>query len=145
MHFELTKEFITGIHHLIETKDEKQLHNILKDLHAVDVAGLYNELTNEDARYLYLLLDSEKAADVISELEEDEREDFLEIMPGDVIARQFIKNMDSDDAADVIGELEQDKKEEVLKHIQDIEQAGDIVDLLGYDEDTAGGLMAKEL
>jgi len=53
--------------------------------------------------------------------------------------------MESDDAADVIGDLAEEKKQEVLLHIDDVEQAGDIVDLLSYDEDTAGGLMAKEL
>ena len=53
--------------------------------------------------------------------------------------------MESDDAADVIGDLSEEKKAEVLSNIEDIEQAGDIVELLNYDEDTAGGLMAKEL
>ncbi len=79
------------------------------------------------------------------ELEEDDRENFLEALPSEVIASQFIDHMDSDDAADVIGDLAEEKKQEVLLHIDDVEQAGDIVDLLSYDEDSAGGLMAKEL
>jgi len=91
------------------------------------------------------LLDGEKAADVIIELEEDEREKFLHALPGEIIARQFIDNMDSDDAADVLGELSDELKQEVLKNIEDLEQAGDLIDLLNYDEDTAGGLMATEL
>ena len=69
---------------------------------------------------------------------------FLAELPSDVIAKQFITEMDSDDAADVIGDLSEEIQEEVLSHIDDIEQAGDIVDLLNYDEDSAGGLMAKE-
>jgi magnesium transporter len=92
-----------------------------------------------------MLLDPEKASDVLVELEENDREKFLNSLPSDVIASQFIHHMDSDDAADVIGDLDEEKKQEVLLHIDDVEQAGDIVDLLGYHEDTAGGLMAKEL
>ena len=53
--------------------------------------------------------------------------------------------MDTDDAVDLMRELDEDKQEEVLSHIEDIEQAGDIVDLLKYDEDTAGGLMGTEM
>ncbi|MBN2521175.1 MAG: magnesium transporter [Bacteroidales bacterium] len=145
MNFELNREFIDNIRQLIENKNNASISEILEELHPVDISELYNELTLEEAKYLYLLLDGQKAADVLIELEEDEREEFLKILPSQVIATQFIEKMDSDDAADVIGELEEEKKEEVLKHIKDIEQAGDIVDLLSYNEDTAGGLMAKEL
>ena len=53
--------------------------------------------------------------------------------------------MDSDDAVDIIRDMDEDKQEEILSHIEDIEQAGDIVDLLKYDEDTAGGLMGTEM
>ena len=99
----------------------------------------------EEVRFLYLLLEGEKASDVLAELEEDDREKFLRTLPSEVIAEQFIHHMDSDDAADVIANLSEEKKEEVLQYLRDVEQAGDIVDLLSYDEDTAGGLMAKEM
>jgi len=145
MPIELTKEYIENIQKIIAENDEKSAKKILKDLHPADIAELYNELTVEEAKFLYLLLDGEIAADVLIELEDDDREKFLEILPGDLIAHQFIENMDSDDAADVIGELSEEKQDEILKHISDVEQAGDIVDLLNYDENTAGGLMAKEL
>jgi magnesium transporter len=118
---------------------------MIKDLHPADIAEVFGELTNEEAKFLYILLDDEEAADVLIEMEEDDRENFLKILPADVIARQFIDKMDSDDAADLLGELSEQKKEQILKSISNVEQAGDIVDLLGYDEDTAGGLMAKEL
>ena len=51
----------------------------------------------------------------------------------------------TDDAADIIAELSDDQKEEVIAHLEDHEHAKEIVELLRYDEDTAGGLMAKEL
>ncbi|MBT3210332.1 MAG: magnesium transporter [Bacteroidetes bacterium] len=143
--FELTKEFVTNLKKTIERKDNSVALEIMESLHAADIAEIYDELSIEEAKYLYLLLDGEKAADVLVELEEDDRERFLKVLPSEVIAKQFINEMDSDDAADIIGELSEEKQEEVLSHIDDLEQAGDIVDLLHYDEDTAGGLMAKEL
>jgi magnesium transporter len=145
MKSELTREYIIELRSFIERKDEKAALKMLEDLHPADIAEIYHELSIEEATYLYLLLDPEKASDVLVELEEDDREKFLDALPSEVIATQFIHHMDSDDAADVIGDLAEEKKQEVLFHIDDMEQAGDIVDLLGYDEDTAGGLMAKEL
>jgi len=144
MPFELTKQFISEIRQTIDRHDNKVAKELLDSLHAVDIAEIYDELNIEEAKYLYLLLDNEKAADVIAELDEDDKENFLNAIPGKVIAEQFIDKMDSDDAADVIGVLDEEKQEEVLSHIED-EQAVDIVDLLAYDEDSAGGLMAKEL
>ena len=145
MNFELTKEYVDRLRELIEARDAKTALAMLEDLHAADIAEIYDELNIEEAKYLYLLLEGEKAADVLAELEEDDREKFLRMLPSEVIAEQFIYNMDTDDAADVMADLSDEKKEEVLQHIRDIEHAGDIVDLLSYDEDTAGGLMAKEL
>ncbi|MFO8235513.1 MAG: magnesium transporter [Bacteroidales bacterium] len=145
MNFELTKEFIDELRTKIENKDEQGTKKIIEDLHPADIAKVYDELNIEEARFVHILMDSEKAADVLIELEQDDRERFLEVLPGDVIAKQFIAKLDSDDAADVLGELSREKREEVLSFIEDLDQAGDIVDLLGYDEHSAGGLMAKEL
>jgi magnesium transporter len=145
MSTELTRTYVSELKSIIESRDDSAALEKLDQLHPADIAEIYENLSVEEATYLYLLLDPEKASDVLVELEEDEREAILKVLPSDVIASQFIDHMDSDDAADVIGDLSEDKKQEVLLHIDDVEQAGDIVDLLSYDEDTAGGLMAKEL
>ncbi len=143
--FELSKDFVTNIRQIIQKKDEQKALEFLKKLHAADIAEIYDELDIEEAKFLYLLLDKEKAADVIAELDEDDSEKFLNALPSEIVAEQFIEEMDSDDAADVLGEMSEKRQGEVLSHIKDHEQAGDIVDLLSYDDDTAGGLMAKEL
>ena len=143
--FELTKRYIEELKDLIQAGEEKKVMQLIEDLHAADIAEIYDEISIEEVKFLFLLLDGETAADVLAELDEDDREKFLKILPSDVIARQFIDKMDSDDAADVIADLSEEKKEEVLLHIDDVDQAGEIVELLAYDEDTAGGLMAKEL
>ena len=144
MPFELTREFVSNLRELIEQNDEKSVADLLSNLHPADIAEIFDELNIGEAKYLYLHVDGEKGADILIELEDDTRERFLKALTGEEIATQIIKEMDSDDAADVIGELPEQRQEEILQHIEDVEQAGEIVDLLSYDEDTAGGLMAKE-
>ena len=144
MAFELTRKYINILQEIIDNKDEVKAKKMLQNLHAADIAEIYDELNVLEAKFIYLLLDGEKAADVLAELEDDDREKFMKILPSDVIANQFIHYMDTDDAADVIADLDEEKKQEVLLQIKDIEHAGDIATLLEFDEDTAGGLMAKE-
>lgn len=143
--FELTREFIEQLRALIDQKNEEQLSEAIKELHPADIAEIYEELSIEEAKYLYFLLDDDLAADVLIELEEDVRLRFLKALPSEVIARRFIDKMDSDDAADIMAELDESRQKEILSYLDDITVAGDIVDLLNYEEDTAGGLMAKEL
>ncbi len=145
MAFELTRDFVEQVQELVTLKDDAGLRKKLSGIHPADIAEIFAELSEEESLYLYNLLDEEKSADVLAEMEEDEREGLLEELPGEVIAARIIDNMESDDAADLLGELPEEKQEEILQSLEDIEQAGDIVDLLTYDEDTAGGLMAKEL
>jgi len=144
MQFELTKEYIDQLKDHIEKNNEVEAFKMVKDVHPADIAEIYDELDIDEARFIHVMLDPEDAAEVLVELEEDDRERVLKVLPSEDIAR-FINNLDSDDAADVIGEFSEEKQEEVLSHIGNLEQAGDIVDLLNYDEDSAGGLMAKEL
>jgi len=145
MQFKITREYIDNLKQIVEDKDEIEAVKMLNGLHAADIAEIYVDLDIDEAKFLYLLLDGERAADVLAELEDHDRERFLKVLPSEVIAKQFIDFMDSDDAADVIADLPDDRREEVLSQLVDMEQAGDIVDLLNYDEDTAGGLMAKEM
>lgn len=143
--FELTPDFLNTLRDAIENKNNSYLQEQTRDLHPIDIAAIFDELTIEEAKYLYNHLDPQIAADILVELEEEVREKFLASLSSKEIAKQFIDNMESDDAADVIAELPDQKQEEVLSHLEDTEQASDILDLLNYDENTAGGLMATEL
>jgi len=145
VNFELTREYIDQLRELISAKDETAISKLLEELHPADIAEIYEELSLDEAKFIYFLMDDDTAADVLTELEEVDRKKFLASLPSDVIAKRFIDKMESDDAADVLGELDDQRQQEVLSHIDDVSTAGDIADLLTYDEDTAGGLMAKEL
>lgn len=142
---ELTKEYIENLQKIIAAKDDAQVKNALRELYPADIAEAYKELDLQEAIYLYLLMDGDKAADVLMELDEEDRHKLLKELPNELIAKRFVDNMETDDAVDLMRELDEDTQEEILSHIEDVEQAGDIVDLLKYDEDTAGGLMGTEM
>jgi magnesium transporter len=145
MQFEITREYIDQLKSLIEEKKTKEVELLIQELHPADIAEIMEDLSTEDAKFIFLLLDGEQASDVLVEIPENDRRRFLKELPPEYIASKFIEFMDSDDAADVVADLDEEVKIEVLNEIEDFEQAGDIVDLLEYEEDTAGGIMAKEL
>ncbi len=144
-HKEFDNEFIREIKALVEARNADELKLTLAEMHPADIAELAEELDSEDARYIYHLLDNETAAEALVEMDEEERSELLDDLPSETIARKFIDAMDTDDAVEIIRDLDEEKQEEVLAHIEDIEQAGDIVDLLQYDENTAGGIMGTEM
>lgn len=141
---EYTDEYLEHIRQIIQENNVEQARKELKDLHPADIAELYQNLDLEEAEFLYKLLDEDTAADVLMELDEDDRRKLLDAMPAEQIAKQ-IDHLDTDDAVDLIQQLDEEDRDEILSHIDDVEQAGDIIDLLKYDEDTAGGLMGTEM
>ena len=144
MEFKISRELITQIEQLISENNEKELHGLLMEMHYADIAEIMGELDDSDAIYIFHILDSEKTAEILLELDEEVREKILRELSPKEIAEE-LDELSTDDAADIIAELPAEMKEEVISEIQDVEHAKDIVDLLRYDEDTAGGLMGKEL
>lgn len=142
---EFDEDFLEKIKQIIEAHDDVAARRELGEMHPADIAELYQDLDLAQAEYLYRLLDGDKAADVLMELDEDDRRKLLSDMEPEDIARLYIDHLDTDDAVDLIQDLDKEDREEVLSHIDDVEQAGDIIDLLKYDEDTAGGLMGTEM
>jgi len=144
MQFKISKELIVQIEQLIHQKKDQDLEILLNDMHHADIAEIFDELDTEEAIYIFNILDSEITAEILTELEDDLREKILSGLSAKEIAEE-LDELDTDDAADIISELPQRKKEEVISELEDVEHAKDIVDLLRYDEDEAGGLMGKEL
>ncbi|WP_445734652.1 magnesium transporter [Mariniflexile sp.] len=142
--FELTEDLINQVERLIELKQDKALQKLLNDFHHADIADILDELDLAEAVYIIKLLDSETTADILMELDEDNREKVLRNLSSKEIADE-IGELDTDDAADIISELPEERKREVISHIEDEDHKAEIQELLAYDEDTAGGLMAKEL
>ncbi|MBK8600079.1 MAG: magnesium transporter [Flavobacterium sp.] len=144
MEFKISKELIQQLEQLIQSKNDVQLEILLNDLHHADIAEILDELDFDEATYIFKVLDSEKTAEILLELEDDLRENILSRLSPKEIAEE-LDELETNDAADIIAELSQEKKEEVISELQDVEHAKDIVELLRFDEDTAGGIMHKEL
>ncbi len=144
MQFQISPELIEKIEQLVEEQNDKELLAHLEDLHHADIAEILDELDLDESTYIIKLLDSEKTSEVLMELDEGDREKILDNLSSKEIADE-LEEMDTDDAADIIAELSEERQEEVISNIEDREHAQDIQELLRYDEDSAGGLMAKEL
>ena len=144
MQFQLTDDFIEQVEELIANNNGDALEALLNELHFADIDEILEELDTDEATYIVKLLDSEVTSEILIELDEDFRERILDRLTPSEIAYE-LDEMDTDDAADIIAELDDDVQKQVISHIEDQEHAPDIVDLLRYHEDTAGGLMAKEL
>lgn len=144
MAFQISDELIDQVQEHIAATQDSQLLELMSDFHYADIAEVLDALDLEDATYLLRLLDSETTSDALMELDEDLREDLLDKLSPKEIAEE-LEEMDTDDAADVIAELDDAIVEEVIDEIKDEKHAQEIRELLSYDENSAGGLMAKEL
>lgn len=145
MSIELTRTQLDTLRDDVEQGRDSAIQGLLKDLHPADIGAIIDQLQLDDAVYVYRLLDSEVAAEVLLELHEELREDLLNSLTSREIAEDVLEHIDSDDAADVMADLSEDKQREVIALLDDPEHREDIEELLTYAEGTAGALMAKEL
>ncbi len=142
--FQLTEDLLQEVETYIANGNNKALQNLLGTFHYADIAEILDKLNLEEAIYVIKLLDSETTSDVLMELDEDDREKVLKNLSAKEIAEE-VEELDTDDAADIIAELPEERQLEVIAKIEDEAHKAEIKELLTYDEDTAGGLMAKEL
>lgn len=139
------KLFIEKLPKRLEQGKIEKIISKLDDMHPADIAEVIRRIGDDGVVAIIRLLNEEVRSDVVAELEPEEREQLLDILPAVEIAESVVNNMDSDDAADLISELPPEKQSNVINALRDTEHAQGILDLLTYDEDSAGGLMAKEL
>ena len=142
---EFTEDFLKEIEELISQADGEKVRELLSDFHPADIAELIQHLDYPEAEFIVSLLDGDMAADTLMELDEDVRHQLLENIPNKDIAKHFVEHLDTDDAVDLLQELDKEDQEEVLSHVDDVEQAGSIIDLMKYDDDTAGSIMGTEM
>ncbi|MTI40140.1 magnesium transporter [Fulvivirga lutimaris] len=142
--FELTNEFRERFQQAVSEKDVDFIVQSLEGIKPADISTLLYEFNSEDSKYVLDVLTPEQRAEIINDLDEDVREKFLRSFQTQEIS-EIVNHLDSDDAVDILNELPIKEREEVLAGIDNSEKEANILDLLRYDEDVAGGLMAKEL
>jgi magnesium transporter len=143
VHFELTREFVGRVQQALDERDQKFIIQTLEDVKAADISALLYEFNSEDSKYILSLLAPEIQAEIINDLDEDTRKDFLKIYEVNQITT-IINYLNSDDAVDILNELPIKTREEVLVGLEP-ELRSQVIELLRYEENVAGGLMAKEL
>ncbi|MFZ1333704.1 MAG: magnesium transporter [Flavobacteriales bacterium] len=145
MSFELTKAYLDQIRDDVADGRDAVVLEALNELHPADIAQVIDRLDLDEAVYMYRLLESEEAAEVLLDLDEDTRESLLSSLTSREIAEDVLEHIDSDDAADVMSELSEEKQREVIALLNDDEQREDLQELMTYPEGTAGALMGKEM
>ena len=144
MTFELSKEFAERLQLAVDERDDAFIKSVLEGVNPADLTETLEEFNSEDSKYVLNLLPIAIGSDIISNLDDDTLKRFLKVYSSKEIA-DFIEEMDSDDAVDILNELSDDQREEIISLIDKTEKLNHILELIHYDEDEAGGLMAKEL
>lgn len=142
--FELTKEYLEKLQSAINQQDNEFIRDEMDELYPADITNILYELNGEDSHYLVRLLDKKLGAEIITNLDTDDRKKFLKNFTPQEIA-EYVDLLDSDDAVDILNEQSKDVSEDIIGLLKDKEQARFVNDLMHYDEDSAGGLMQKEL
>lgn len=145
MNFEINEQYIKDLKLALEEEAAIKVNELIEDIHPADIAEITKRLSLDEIKMFFDVVPGDLISETIAELQEDEREGLLNSLTPEQIAKKAIDYMESDDAADLIMELPREKREKVVMLIDDVKKASNIVDLLNYPEDSAGGLMAKEL
>jgi magnesium transporter len=141
--FELTKEFRDRFQEALDQRQSEFIKKTLEDVKPADITGLLNEFSADEAKYVMDLLSIDIQAEIVRDLDPDARKRFLKAYsPTEVIV--LLNLLASDDAADILNELPVKDREHVLTGL-DSELKAQVTELLRYEENVAGGLMAKEL
>ena len=114
-------------------------HKRLEELHPADVADILEQLDPRQRAEVFRHLDAERSAEVIAELEDEFQAEALEDLDVAEVSG-LLGHMDPDDAADIIRDLPYEKAERLLR-LMGVDDAAEIRSLLGYKDDTAGGMM----
>lgn len=141
--FELSKEYLESLREGIEVQDNNFITESLEGANVADIAAILDELNLDEAIYVLRLLNPSTAADILIELDEDSLVKVIREMEASELAA-LIDQMESDDAVDILILMPSKEREDVISYLQEKEKSANILDLLRYDEDSAGGLMAKE-
>ncbi|MEB2775514.1 magnesium transporter [Algoriphagus sp. D3-2-R+10] len=141
--FELSKEYLESLQQAIESEDLTFIQESLEGVNVADIAALLDELSMAESIYVLRVLDAQLAADIIIELEATTQHRVLKELEVQEMAN-LIELMDSDDGADILNLFLEREREDIISHFQDKVKSDQILELLRYDEDTAGGIMAKE-
>lgn len=141
--FELSKQYLESLRVAIEAENFEFIRESFDGVNMADVAALLEELSFDESLYVIRSIETQQSADILIELEDDTLAKVLKEMQASEMAT-YIEMMDSDDGADILNLFAERDREDIISYFQDKVKSDQILELLRYDEDTAGGIMAKE-
>jgi magnesium transporter len=144
MSFKVTEEYVKNLRQKLESKDS-DLSQIFNEIHAADIAEILTYFTIDEVQRLLEPIKKDLLSSILTYLDESLLNELLELLSSVEIAELVSESMDTDDAVDIISLLSEGKKHDVLSHVDDLNLAKDLADLLTHAEGTAGALMATEL
>ncbi|UCG52520.1 MAG: magnesium transporter [Candidatus Latescibacterota bacterium] len=139
---ELTPDTVSRVRELVQTGDSPALTELLEPLHPADIADILEGLENEEKVRLLKHLGTERAADVLTVVDEHSGQALLELLT-DTEVVSLLGEMPSDDAVDLISSLPPEKSKQIDALLPSDEREI-LHELMEFDEDTAGGIMEAE-
>jgi magnesium transporter len=141
--FELTTEFRDRFQEALDQRDSQFIRESLEDVNPADITALLYEFNSAESKYTLDILSLEVRSQIIKDLDADTRKTFLKVYENPALA-EILNQLDSDDVADILNELPIKTSEDIIAQLDPVLRS-QVIDLLRYDENVAGGLMAKEL
>lgn len=141
--FEVTDEFKTSFEESLALRNKTALLALLEDVNPADIATLLYDYNSEESKFVLEQLEVSVRAEIIRDLDQETRKKFLQIFEVPALV-EVVNVLDSDDAADILNELPIKTSEEIIAGLEPVLRS-QVIDLLRYDANVAGGLMAKEL
>ena len=142
--FELSVEFKERFQLALDEQNVSFITSSLDGVNPADISAFLDQFSAQECKYVFDQLAPSVNAEILEELEQDVREGFIKEFTQKELA-SFVEHMDSDDGTDLLYDMPVSDRNEVIRQIEDEEKASNLMELLEYDEDVAGGLMAKEL
>jgi magnesium transporter len=135
------EEVLEELRTALRDKDVPRAAKLVQSLRPADQADLFEELDGEDQVALFAFFDPADSADVLEEMEDSDAAALARLLdPADLA--DILDEMELDEAADVLGDLD---PEEAAEALREMEAPGEVIRLLQYPDDTAGGLMSPPM
>lgn len=133
------KELLQQIEHMLESQDMSALGAFVNDQRSSDISEVVELVDNEHRRAIFDVMEKPISAEVLEKVDEATRAELFELLREEELS-SLLLHLDPDDAADVLFELPEEERAPLLESIPPAESA-EIEKLMGYSEDSAGGIM----
>jgi CBS domain-containing protein len=114
----------------------------LSNLHPADLADILEELDDKQRKQVFENLDDDLVADALEEIEPEFKGSIIRDLSVSKTA-EILENMPNDEIADLLDELNEEEREKILVSLES-EDAEEVKELLGYEDETVGSIMNKD-